>query len=234
MMRVTPGTTGLGRNAPDRILPVFIYDSCVSKLLFCAALLLFASTVMAAPETSTPVRSTNAPAATPASTAKDFESFKMIAQHNIFNPNRSARGARSTEDGEGGRRVRTESFTLVGTMLYGDKELAFFDSSSSSYKKALKSGDSVAGYKISNITPAGLKLEKDGKTVQMAVGQQMKRPDQGEWTLSAERTPETDSSSATSDTSSSSNDSSTSTNSSSDEDEALKRLMKRREEELKK
>ncbi len=156
----------------------------------------------------------------------DFESFQIIAQRNIFNPNRSARGSRN-RDADSARLARTETFTLVGTIMYENGQFAFFDSSSSSYKKAVKAGDSIAGYKITDVTPKGVKLESNGKTLDLGVGQQMRRADEGEWSVSGNILTETTSTSGTSDTASSSA-------SSPDEDELVKRLMKKREEEMSK
>jgi len=161
-----------------------------------------------------------------ASTTTDFDAFKIIAQRNIFNPNRSARGSRNG-GGEGARPARTESFTLVGTMLYESGQFAFFDSAAAGYKKVFKAGDSIAGYKIGEVTPNGIKLELNGKTNVLAVGQQMRRQEEGEWSVSGNVLPETSSSAGTSDSTSSSA-------SSGDEDEIVKRLMKKREEEMNK
>jgi len=165
---------------------------------------------------------TNSAAKGPA--RNDFEAFRIIAQRNIFNPNRSARGGSRNDSAESSKAVKTESFALVGTMLYADRELAFFDSSSASYRKVLKPGDSIAGYKVNEVAPNHVKLEANGKVVELSVGQQLKRENDGEWIVSGRSTSETASSSGASNTSSSST-------SSEDEDEAVKRLMKKREEE---
>jgi hypothetical protein len=156
-----------------------------------------------------------------ASSTRAFDDFKIIAQRNIFNPNRSARGSRA-ENGEAPKVAKSESFALVGTMLYDDRQFAFFDSSSSSYKKVLKIGDTIAGYKINQIAPNGVKLETDGKVLEVAVGQQLRREDEGEWIVSGKAAAE---SPGSSDKNTSSRD---------DEDEAVKRLMKKREEEMNK
>lgn len=158
---------------------------------------------------------TNAPA------PNSFEAFRIVAQRNIFNPNRSSGGGSRNEDARPSRSARTESFTLVGTMLYANGQYAFFDSSSAGYKKALKTGDTIARYKINEVTPNEVKLEADGKMLSVAVGQQLKRQDEGEWTVSgkaAVEEPKASSSGASSD----------------DEDEAVKRLMKKREAEMNK
>ena len=188
------------------------------------------------------VASTNAPstatniAAKPQGPArKDFEAFRVIAQRNIFNPNRTARdGSSRRPGGDSPRPPRSESFTLVGTMLYESGQFAFFDSSSSSYKKVVKAGDSIAGYTVKEVTPNGAKLEAKDKTVSIAVGQKMRKQEQGEWSVSGTgAAADTDSSASTSETTSASGESDTSS-ASSDEDEAVKRLMKKREEEMKK
>src|ERR1051325_3802941 len=57
----------------------------------------------------------------------NYESFRIIAQRNIFNPNRSSRASRGGENGEARKEVKTDWIALVGTMLYEKGELAFFD-----------------------------------------------------------------------------------------------------------
>jgi hypothetical protein len=155
-----------------------------------------------------------------------FDGFKIIAERNIFNPNRSSRGTRNAE-GETRPASRVESFALVGTMLYAEKQLAFFDSPSAGYKKVLKPGETIAGYKLNEVLPGGIKLEADGKTIDLAIGQQLRRENEGEWQVGGKPAGETINASDTSSTSGSSS-------SSSDDDELVKRLMKKREEEMNK
>ncbi len=158
----------------------------------------------------------------------DFASFRVIAERNIFNPNRTVRGSRDGRNSETQKSTRSESFALVGTMLYGNGDYAFFDSSGSSYRKVVKPGDAIAGYKVTEVTPKGVKLEANGKTLEVAVGQQMRRQDEGNWTVSGEVVAEKTDTSVASETTGSSSASSA------DEDEIVKRLMKKREEESKK
>ena len=123
--------------------------------------------VAATPETSGQSRS-------------DFPSFKTIADRNIFNANRS-RG-RSGNDAK--PRV-VESFSLLGTLSYEKGRLAFFDGTSSDYRKTLKPDGTIAGYKIADIALNGVKLEADGKQIDLPVGSQMRREDEGEWQMAA-------------------------------------------------
>ena len=78
-----------------------------------------------------------------------------------------------------------ESFALLGTMSYAKGSVAFFDGSSSSFKKALKPADTIATYKIKEIAQNGVKLESGGKEVELRVGMQMRRQDEGEWQIGA-------------------------------------------------
>jgi hypothetical protein len=188
---------------------------------------------------STNTLSTSIAAKPPGAVRKDFDAFRIIAQRNIFNPNRSAHGGGRPSGGERTRAPRAETFTLVGTMLYEGGQFAFFDSSSSSYKKVIKAGDSIAGYKVNEVMPNGAKLEAKGKTISLSVGQKMRKQDGGEWNAVGAGAAEVDTNSSTSETTSTSGESDTSStsaasDSSADEDEAVKRLMKKREEEMKK
>ena len=82
------------------------------------------------------------PQSTNAVARPDYQSFKIITDRNIFDPNRSSRSSRRTEEA---KPARVESFALVGTMSYENGTYAFFDGTGSSYRKAIKTGDTIAG-----------------------------------------------------------------------------------------
>lgn len=113
----------------------------------------------------------------------DFSAFRIIAERNIFNPNRTAR---STErpPRETRRAPRVESFALVGTMSYAKGAFAFFDGSSSDLRKSLSPGGTIAGYTVREIKAAGVKLEGHGSTLELPVNGQLRREDDGEWQVS--------------------------------------------------
>jgi hypothetical protein len=123
---------------------------------------------------------TNSPSAT------DYNSFKLISDRNIFNPNR-----------RGGQRdivrtpsVKVDSFKLVGTMNYEKGKFAFFDGTSSEYRKTLKLSDIIGGYRIADISPNAIKLLAAGNsTVSLPVGAQMRRQDGGPWALVSKAEP---------------------------------------------
>jgi hypothetical protein len=188
--------------------------------------------------------STNAPAAEGGKKKVDFGDFRIVGDRNIFNPNRSPRRT-SGRGGRGGPApVRVETFSLVGTMSYDQGDMAFFDSSSSAYRKSVRTNDTIAAYRVAAVTPTNVKLELDGKTIVALVGTRFRRNDDGPWeftlpggTPPAEPKPETASADGATDTEPASDDAvdkGTSVGGSGGAvSDVLKRLMQKREQELK-
>lgn len=115
----------------------------------------------------------------------DYNSFDIISSRNIFNPNRSGRRIRDVTP-----RTRIDSFTLVGTMAYEKGEFAFFDGTSSDFRKAYKPADTIAGYRIGKVDHNGITLLAAGdKVIHLAIGMEMKRRDGGPWELLARAEP---------------------------------------------
>jgi hypothetical protein len=158
----------------------------------------------------------------------DYSSFKVVVDKNIFDPNRQPQ--------RGPRTVRPtpksfDSLTLVGTMTYEKGTFAFFDGTSADYKKALKLADAIAGYKVTNIAPTGVKLASGTNVMDLSVGAQLRREEDGPWQLSSQSssyaaTPASTSTNATPSTSTGSDSSSGSADS-----DIIKRLMQKREKE---
>src|SRR6185295_14407327 len=73
--------------------------------------------------------------------------FRIIADRNIFNANRSGGQVRL----ESRRPTQVESFTLVGTMAYDKGTFAFFEGSSSEFTKAMKANSVIAVHKLVDI-----------------------------------------------------------------------------------
>lgn len=122
---------------------------------------------------------------TSAPSRTDFSSFKIVTDRNIFNPNRSSRSSPRSERTETRRAARVESFALAGTMSYEKGDFAFFDGTSSQFRKSAGVGDSIAGYKVLEVTSRSVKLAAGTNHVELAVGMQLRREDEGEWALSA-------------------------------------------------
>jgi hypothetical protein len=153
----------------------------------------------------------------------DFANFQVISERNIFNPSRTARHRKRSQQEPGG-----DAFALVGTMQYAKGRFAFFDGTTSEYRKAVENAGTIAGYKVTDITPKSVKLASGDKQLTMKIGTQMRREEKGAWQLvasselPADTTETVDSASAEP----AANDSSTEGN------DVLKRLMQQREKEL--
>jgi hypothetical protein len=113
----------------------------------------------------------------------DYASFRIVTERNIFNANRSggsvrpSRGPRSTS--------KVDAFRLVGVMAYDKGSFAFFDGSSSDYKKALQTQGKIAGYTVTQVAANAVALDLGGKKIELRVGMQMRREDNGEWQVAA-------------------------------------------------
>jgi hypothetical protein len=111
----------------------------------------------------------------------EYTTFKLITERNIFDPNRVRR-----RGGPVAKAKTVESFGLVGVMSYDKGTFAFFDGSSSAYKKAVKVADTIAGYKVTNIDANTIKLAAGTNHVELRVGMQLRREEGGDWAAAAQ------------------------------------------------
>lgn len=172
---------------------------------------------------------TNAPASV---NGTDFASFKIISERNIFNPNRGRASART--DREPARKpTQIDHFSLVGTMSYAKGDFAFFDGSSATYRKTLKCGDAIAGYTVKAISANAVQLASGETPLEMSIGSQLRREDEGEWKFIARTEASGSSSSSLSGSSSSSRGdrSAPASDSAGAANDILLKLMKKREQE---
>jgi hypothetical protein len=112
----------------------------------------------------------------------NYDSFKIIRQRNIFDPNRS--GRTPFEQRTRVRQPVVDSFALVGTMSYSKGKFAFFDGSAFQFKKVLEPGGNIAGYTVKDITPNAVTLAANGKEFGMKVGAQLRNEGASGWKLS--------------------------------------------------
>ncbi len=165
----------------------------------------------------------------PAPSRLEYSNFRVIADRNIFNPNRRGAYVRSDRRDSNQNRPSGDSFSLVGTILYQKGAFAFFDGTSSDYKQVLEPDGTIAGHKVKEVLAKSVKLEAGGKEIEMKVGAQMRKED-GHWQLltAAEwRPPSTDTNNPAATASTASADSGMEGN------DVLKKLMEQREKELK-
>lgn len=139
-----------------------------------------------AQSTNGPASTNNAPPRVAAPPPRlDEAAFRLIAERNIFNANRSGGTVRPATPTR--RPATVETFALVGTMAYEKGTFAFFEGSRSEFTKVLKADGIIAGHKILNIQANSVKLEADGKEIELPVGSQMRREDAGAWQVSEAR-----------------------------------------------
>lgn len=139
-----------------------------------------ASLAVTAEETNSPAITTSTPSRAESAPQKlDEAAFRIIAERNIFNAERigAVRIASSR------RPARVESFKLVGTMAYAKGAFAFFEGSSSELTKVVPADGVIAGHKLVDILTDGVKLEADGKILEVSIGSAMRREDEGTWRL---------------------------------------------------
>lgn len=165
----------------------------------------------------------SATAATNGPASLEYSAFRLVADRNIFDPNRQAHNP--------GVRVQpktVDAFTLVGTLSYEKGDFAFFDGTSSDYRKVLKTADSIGGYKVVSVLPDAVKLAHDPGTNELvlAVGTQLRRQEDGTWMQAT-----TPAAYTAGPASSSNGPAQPETAASGPESDIIKRMMQRREKE---
>jgi hypothetical protein len=153
----------------------------------------------------------------------DFSNFQVISERNIFNPNRTARHKRGNRP-----QPVADAFSLVGTMSYAKGAFAFFDGTTSDYRKVVQNAGTIAGYTVSEITPSAVKLTSGDKHLVLKVGTQMRREEKGAWQMAATSELPVD----TTENAEAASAEPAASDSSNEGNDVLKRLMKQREQEL--
>ncbi len=159
-----------------------------------------------------------------------YEAFKLINDRNIFSSTRTRSSARE-ENRNQPKKVRVDKFALVGTMSYFKGTFAFFDGSDSGYRKSVKIGDKVAGFEIQGISQDSAKLVAGTNTVVLKVGTGMQREEEADWQASS--SPGGFETVSTKSEKTEKSEGGSSEASGGGESEILKRLLEKREKELK-
>jgi hypothetical protein len=120
------------------------------------------------------------PRALGAGATPSFTAFQVIGNYNIFNANRIGYVPGSTA-------VRVDTISLVGTMQYDNARLALFDSPDREFRKGVREGDRIADFTVTKITDTGVVLTRESKALPLAMGQQLRRPPGGAWTVGLAR-----------------------------------------------
>ncbi len=123
------------------------------------------------------------------SSVPDFESFRIIVDRNVFDPNRVP--VREQEPVIESIPV-IETFSLFGTMVseegayaFEEGAHAFFGGTKASYDAVFDVGGIIEGHRIVKIETDCVTLEKDGHRIELTVGSGMSRAGEGEWKIAS-------------------------------------------------
>jgi len=166
---------------------------------------------------------------------------RRVAQRNIFDPDRQPRTrgeSRPIPKPVVAVAADAPEMGLVGVMTFQKGTFAFFDGNAAEYRKTLQLQALIAGHTVTAITPQSVTLsESNGPTVLLKVGQRLRKDAEGVWKLAAGGTGEAFTRSSGSVGAGSGAASSSSATSTTEDppgsDEILKRLLKKREQEMK-
>jgi hypothetical protein len=164
----------------------------------------------------------------PSPAGPGMDAFKILAQRNIFDPNRRPNSGRAPRPPVESRPPRVETISLLGTLISDKGAFAFFDGTDTKYQKVLSASGEIAGYKVSRITQRSTRLTSKDAAIEMKVGMQLRLQEDGKWRLVAEAGPATGGSG----TSASSSSSTEGLDADSAASDVLKKLMQQREKEL--
>ncbi len=165
-----------------------------------------------------------------AAPTNSFEAFRLISERNIFNSTRTGRRDRSSEESA----PRLDVITLVGTMESDRGLRAFFEGSASAFRKALRVGESIESFKVTQVSPTGAELEREGKQFSLRVGQQLRRAEGGEWNLIAADVVRSEAAAAAAKANAGKFDPTAPVAIPANADEVTRRLMEKRNQDLKK
>lgn len=123
----------------------------------------------------------------PAKADEGFKDFAIITERNVFNANRHAPAAPAPVAAapRPARPPKVEAFALLGTLISGRGAVAFFDGTSTAYRKAVEPGDQLGSHTVAAIAHDRVTLRDGDRELCLPLKMQFRREDQGEWLLAA-------------------------------------------------
>ena len=126
------------------------------------------------------------PAGKPAKADDGFKDFAIITQQNIFNAHRSpARTAENVTTPKPARPPKVEAFALLGTLISERGAVAFFDGTSTAYRRAFEPGDQLGSLTVAAIEHDRVTLRDGERELCLPLKMQFRREGEGEWLLAA-------------------------------------------------
>ena len=164
----------------------------------------------------------------PAPKKQSFETYNLLRTRNIFDPER--RPGSSTPVATETAPSHSDFAALTGTMITPEKTLAFFSGSRTEFNVVLSTSGTIAGAKITKINSDSVEIERNGKLITVAIGQTVplnasSKPGPAPGFTPADSTPSTTANAAPG--------SSPSAQPSTDREALMRRMMEKRQQELK-
>ena len=175
----------------------------------------------------------------PTSVIDSKEVARRVADRNIFDPERQPRirgESRPVPKPKAVASADAPEFGLVGVITYPRGTFAFFDGNASEFHKTLQLNAVIAGQTLSTITPQSITLMASNRPPNLLrVGQRLRQDSEGVWQLVTGLGGEgfKRSGSAEGSTGTAAASSTTPSEDPPGSDEILKRLLKKREQEMK-
>ncbi len=110
----------------------------------------------------------------------EFSTFQILIDRNIFNAKRKQDASAQPVEEE----VATpspESIVLIGTVIRGAEARALFEGGSEAPSDGAVAGDSLAGYRLSEVRIDGVALTNGTDTIQIPVGAGLAKQADGSW-----------------------------------------------------
>lgn len=121
-----------------------------------------------------------------------FDSFRIVLDRNIFDPNRRRQRdvRRSFPEPRRSLPAPTERLLLAGAFIHDEGSskvvVAFFEGSRPEYSATAKLGDTIAGHRIIAIRTDRVFLEKEGRRIDLPVGAGLRRQGDEPWQVVAD------------------------------------------------
>lgn len=148
-------------------------------LLRVAALLLLGALPAMAASKSRPEK--------PVKMDEGFKPFAIITERNVFNANRHAAEAPAPAAAapKPARPPKVEAFALLGTLISERGAVAFFDGTSTAYRRAVEPGDQLGSHTVAAIEHDRVTLRDGDRELCLPLKMQFRREGEGEWLLAA-------------------------------------------------
>lgn len=154
--------------------------SAKNTLCLCAGLLVLAALPVPAANKGTPSKSSSSK---PLKIEDGFKPFAVITERNVFNANRSLPSQPAAPKPKATPAPKVEAFALLGTMSSERGSVAFFDGTSTTYRKAVETGEKLGAYTVASIEHDRVTLTADERELCLPIKMQFRREDHGDWLL---------------------------------------------------